>query len=619
MMNRRQMLMRLNSLEEATVTGNPVAFNANVAKPLSQTLIGMEPVQDLHGQDSPWPAGGGINGFNVDSIVPFNSNVTVTKAGGSFTVENSNSYVAAMFCDAAAHSMQFPVTDGRYTISISEATTTSIGVYGSTDGVNFSWLANGITAGNTSATFTVSGQILIEFRANAPAGGSATIKNFMFEKGETSHSWSPYSNICPISGWTGCKVTRAGKNLFDKANANVINGYISAGKILSSSAHRTVYIPCKPNTTYVCSNSATDRKGLSYADEIPAYGVSVVTGSNGAVTTGANAKYLCLYCFNSNTDSGTFDDVLNVLQIELGQTATSYSTYSGESVEVTFPAVGKNLFSPSIVGGNASVTRNNVTMTLNATTGKYHLEGLANADGGFAYLRSKTVTLPAGTYYKAIYGNTHTVTLVMAKASNNTGIYGNPVTLSEDTEVYFGFNVTNGTDYNDDVGVMITTEQSTAYEPYTNTVYGGTVDLATGTVRAEYGYATFDGSSDEDWKVYATYNGFYIWIGNMKSGTRQNGYANWLHNDPGTHSPTGVWFGVGNTQVYVTEVNGLLSEVTLEAWREYLSSHNLQLCYPLATPITYTLTTAQITALIGDNTLWSDTNADCTITYLKKK
>ena len=50
-----------------TVTGNPITFKNAVATPLRQLKVEFSPVQDLHGYDSPWPAGGGKNKAVLDS------------------------------------------------------------------------------------------------------------------------------------------------------------------------------------------------------------------------------------------------------------------------------------------------------------------------------------------------------------------------------------------------------------------------------------------------------------------------------------------------------------------------------------------------------------------------
>lgn len=35
-----------------------VSFSTDMASPAKSLVVGMEPIQDLHGYDSPWPAGG---------------------------------------------------------------------------------------------------------------------------------------------------------------------------------------------------------------------------------------------------------------------------------------------------------------------------------------------------------------------------------------------------------------------------------------------------------------------------------------------------------------------------------------------------------------------------------
>ena len=47
-----------------TITGNPVSFTARNA-PLRKLSVAFSPKQDLHGYDSPWPAGGGVNKINA--------------------------------------------------------------------------------------------------------------------------------------------------------------------------------------------------------------------------------------------------------------------------------------------------------------------------------------------------------------------------------------------------------------------------------------------------------------------------------------------------------------------------------------------------------------------------
>lgn len=48
------------------------------------------------------------------------------------------------------------------------------------------------------------------------------------------------------------------------------------------------------------------------------------------------------------------------------------------------------------------------------------------------------------------------------------------------------------------------------------------------------------------------------------------------------------------------------------------ASTEIQVTYPLATPQEIQLSAQQITALVGNNTIWSDGNGDCSVTFQKK-
>lgn len=140
------------------------------------------------------------------------------------------------------------------------------------------------------------------------------------------------------SPWAG----GAGKNKFDKDNANVFNGYIAGGKVIANSNHRCIYIPCKPNTTYTVqkiavANGDQDRFSVGYCDVLPAnnvdcYDIQSVTVSTIVagtlltltITTGANASYLILWVSTATY----YSQSIATTQIEEGSTATSFAPYS---------------------------------------------------------------------------------------------------------------------------------------------------------------------------------------------------------------------------------------------------------------------------------------------------
>ena len=164
------------------------------------------------------------------------------------------------------------------------------------------------------------------------------IAGYQIDENSTMRNYIPY-------GKYGIEVKTTGKNLFDKNNANVLNAYLSAGKVITSSASdRTIYIPCKPNTTYTVSKmvqqtTANNRFALGYSNNIPVLGGSItkrVNLANGttetklSITTDSNAKYLLAYIYYQDT-STTFDKMLNSIQIEENNSATTYEEYKGKT------------------------------------------------------------------------------------------------------------------------------------------------------------------------------------------------------------------------------------------------------------------------------------------------
>lgn len=130
-----------------------------------------------------------------------------------------------------------------------------------------------------------------------------------------------------------------GKNLFDKDNANILNTAIDANGLGNNtpSSYRTVYIPCKPNTTYTISklyDSSKNRFTVAYTNVLPDYNIQTYgniynnNASNVTITTGADAKYIVAYVWISGGDT-TVKEMIDSIQIEQGSTATSYEPYCG--------------------------------------------------------------------------------------------------------------------------------------------------------------------------------------------------------------------------------------------------------------------------------------------------
>lgn len=143
-------------------------------------------------------------------------------------------------------------------------------------------------------------------------------------------------------------------------------------------------------------------------------------------------------------------------------------------------------------------------------------------------------------------------------------------------------------------------------------VYGAEVDVVNSVAHVTHGYREFDGT-ENGWTWGSPYVSFYIPY--MANSNFYQGLANWLKTIDSLYV-AGIVFGSGgNKVIYITKyVMQELGITDIEGWKTYLSNHNLQIVYPLATPFDIQLTPTQIETLIGNNTIFADTG-DIDLTY----
>lgn len=300
--------------------------------------------------------------------------------------------------------------------------------------------------------------------------------------------------------------------------------------------------------------------------------------------------------------------------------ATGADDPDKQTFAVTFPALGKNLFDVS-------------------TIVKGTLDSYGNLIANDNRRVSAFITLPAGTYV-ASRKTAPDWWKLWAYTQDETplrSIFDFPgtsrsFTLTEETKVRFAF------DYvvtSDDEVQLESGSSETAYEPYTNTAYGGTLDLTTGVLTVVYAA-----------KVVRGTDLFYASTGYIKSDAFDAFlYINDVYGSLGMcnmlkRSNAGIWgdvgypntFRINSTQLHINIANDLLgitdytqetsttATQKLKAWLEELYNNGTPLIvvYPIATPLVYQLTPTEILSLVGDNVIWSDLNGVLTVTYKKK-
>ena len=317
---------------------------------ISDLNVAITPVQS--GSGDPYPAGGGKNKINAPDT-------TLSSVGYVFNLTGLN------------------LPAGIYTLSLNKSvsSTPSFAVSG----------PNGDYINTTIAfpyTFEVTG-VITSMRLYSSAG---TYTNIQLEAGSTATAYAPYSNIRPITGWTGAKVYRTGVNVWDEEWE--VGGYSSStgDKSPNNNTIRSKnYISCQPNTDYYFYNG---KSGIGqgwyvfYYDASKTYvGNSGGWSVNGVKTTPTKAHYMT---FQSNSAYGTTYN--NDISINYPSTDHDYHAYNGNTYLTDWTSEAGTVY-----GGTLDVKTGELTVT----------HGYASIDGTENIQWS--ALQPSNTNYKAFY------------------------------------------------------------------------------------------------------------------------------------------------------------------------------------------------------------------------
>ena len=269
-----------------TITGNPVSFQAVAAK-LRQLKIAFSPVQDLHGYDSPWPAGGGKNKLSLPVATYEKNGVTIkVNADGSVNISGTASInviqsIGTFETGAADYLLNGGVKPYAGSFAL-------VGIVGS------SWYNVNSDDGralpqNSTVDITI-------YVVNGTDTGNVTIYPMIRPASVTDPTFAPYENECPISGWTGVNVWQRGVNLWDGTfeNGKWLSSYTTGEVSNASTAYNvTGFIPVHPNTQYYMRETGSSRN-MFYDSEKNAIPLSSwsITDSAKIVTSPANAAYM---------------------------------------------------------------------------------------------------------------------------------------------------------------------------------------------------------------------------------------------------------------------------------------------------------------------------------------
>ena len=333
-------------------------------QPMKAVKVAIEPVQDLHGYDAPWPAGSRNNLF--DEVWESGTiNGTTGEEASNPAFSRSVNFIAVLSnTDYYVYGSAITSTSEVFVFSYQD------------DGTYISYQK--LSSNGTYTTPSNCAKIRLQVRRTIE-----TVTNYLYAVNypNTVTTYSPCSNICPISGWTGVKVTRTGKNLWGgEAIKNAIltiknasTGSDADGGYVSFSAANTdndqLFTSFKSDTQYTVvirykksNTSLSNNLRIAYTDGTKKNIVTADTYEEGklytAITTsqvGKTISHIEAY-FSSGTalvyydKCGLFEGVI---------TEDQFVPYQGQTYEVTFPSEAGTVYGGTldVVSGKLVIDR----------------------------------------------------------------------------------------------------------------------------------------------------------------------------------------------------------------------------------------------------------------------
>jgi len=345
----------LNPVAEHNITDAAIAsFETNLRHPV-KVEVPLKPIQDLHGMDSPYPAGASVN------LIPDTTDTSNGYAAGYHL--NSDGSTTA---DANCYISEYIELDSAITYTWSDRSNASITSSICFYDENKNYISGIAINGQYSHTFTPpegtvycrSTQTIYEFQEKNP-----TYPAFQLEVGSTATAYRRYSNICPISGRTGCNITRTGKNVLnpEKFAKNGNFSYNPVTGVFSGRNYPSRFVKLgtfKESTQYTISFKY---KGSNASNSTFFY-VRYTDGTTSLEKKIASASYVPLVFV---TNAGKTVDSLHVsygtniainiadFQVEEGVTASAYEPF-GTTFPITFtdPSTGDPL---TVYGGTVTL------------------------------------------------------------------------------------------------------------------------------------------------------------------------------------------------------------------------------------------------------------------------
>ena len=352
--------MELDIASTQTVSGNPLTLTDAAPINAESLVVELEPKQDLHGQSAPYVGGAGKNKCPLDVAELKTLNTDGTWTGNTYSVNNvtlavqtddDGNAIGILINGTASSAFEFllssgfAISDGEYIISGIPSNVPAgyqvIQAYVTNNGQDIIWSDRGSDTSLSTKTAESLNNLAVHLSIYSGYSASNLLYKPMIRLSTESADYSPYSNICPITGYDEVNVDDVGKNLLNPTVARASTYLGSTGEALGNNDW-SVYL-CKVDglSTITISGITHEDSGTYFvwlADP------DIVSSTNRVGVLGyhknytnvdipSGAKYLAM-SFLSSPSSANYD--FDTAQVENGSQATAYEPYQSSNATIQF-------------------------------------------------------------------------------------------------------------------------------------------------------------------------------------------------------------------------------------------------------------------------------------------
>ena len=323
--------------------------------PVKELTIAVEPKQDLNGYDRPWVGGAGKN-LLPDFDQSGSSHGITWKVNDDKTVTVNGTATETVTIDAPTGVWQWDgntdcwlsgcPSGGNYVEGYSlraDANYSSSSFSTPDTGVGVKLQSNNSTA--PIANYNLHYRIVIR--------SGITCRNLIFrpqlELGNKKTTYEPYSNICPISGWDGISLIRAGKNLLD--TSMIRYGYYvptQSGGIgyTANDNYRSIDVDLPAGTYIFSTNMRSAFFVRRFIDNVEYQLMEEGQSNTFTLEKPSHVRFTVRNTSTSAIESGI------KLQLECGEEVTSFEPYKQTSI---FPIFLSTITGSTVYGGTVKI------------------------------------------------------------------------------------------------------------------------------------------------------------------------------------------------------------------------------------------------------------------------